>query len=171
MAQAGDDGDVLSGGDGDDQLWIGPGTTATGGPGTDSFHAFANAYGAASPAAKITDFDPVEDQLRIDFPVGAGSGSVPGYSFEDAIAGLSVAYDADQDSTLIAMDGIAVAALPGNQSGISIAFQDDYSTAEDRWRDASGGEISAEDGRQASIILTAHEYSSVFGENGTDRPA
>jgi Ca2+-binding RTX toxin-like protein len=171
LTQVGDDGDMLDGGEGDDQLWIGPGTIATGGEGADSFRAFSNVYEAGSPAAEITDFDPAEDQMQIDFPVGAGFGSAPSYSFEDAIAGLSVAYDADQDSTLIAMGGIAIATLPGDQSGISIAFHDDYSTDEDRWRDASGTEISAEDGQQASIILRAQEYFSVFGENGTGRPA
>lgn len=171
LTRAGDDGDVLNGGTGDDRLWIGPGTTATGGAGADIFHAFANVYEAGTPAAEITDFDPAEDQLRIDFPVIAGFGSIPSYSFEDAIDWLSVSYDADQDSTQIAMDGIAIASLPGDQSGVSIAFHDDYSTSEDRWRDASGNQISAEEGAQASIILTAQEYYSIFGDNGTARPA
>nr|WP_174146938.1 hypothetical protein [Leisingera sp. ANG59] len=171
LTQIGDDGDILDGGAGDDHLWTGPGTTASGGEGADSFHAYANVYAAGTPAAEITDFDPAEDQLRIDFPVVAGFGSVPSYSFEDAIAGLSVAYDADQDSTLIAMDGIAGAALPGDQSGVSIAFHDDYSTDEDRWRDTAGNTINAEEGRQAAVILTAQEYYSVFGENGTAGPA
>ncbi|WP_152612611.1 hypothetical protein [Leisingera sp. ANG-M7] len=171
LTRVGDDGDVLDGGSGDDRLWIGPGTTATGGAGADTFQAFANVYEAGTPAAEITDFDPSEDQLRIDIPVVAGFGSIPSYSFEDAIAGLSVSYDADQDSTLIAMDGIAIATLPGDQSGVSIAFHDDYSTSEDRWRDAAGNQISAEEGAQASILLTAQEYYSVFGDNGSASPA
>ncbi len=171
LTRVGDDGDVLDGGTGDDRLWIGPGTTATGGARADTFHAFANVYEAGTQEAEITDFDPSEDQLRIDFPVVAGFGSIASYSFEDAIAGLSVSYDADQDSTLIAMDGIAIATLPGDQSGVSIAFHDDYSTSEDRWRDAAGNQISAEEGAQASILLTAQEYHSVFGDNGTARPA
>ena len=171
LTQVGDDGDVLEGGAGDDHLWIGPGTTATGGAGADSFHAFANVYDAGTPAAEITDFDPAEDQLMIDFPVVAGFGSLPSFSFEDAIAGLSVTYDAGQDSTMIAMDGIAVATLPGDQSAISIAFHDDYSTDEDRWRDASGNVISAEQGATASILLTAQQDQSVLGTNYDAVPA
>lgn len=171
LTRVGDDGDVLDGGTGDDRLWIGPGTTATGGAGADTFHAFANVYEAGTPAAEITDFDPSEDQLRIAFPLGSGTGSAPSYSFEDAIDGLSVSYNADQDSTLIAMDGIAIATLPGDQSGVSIAFHDDYSTVEDCWRDAAGNQISAEEGRQASIILTVDHNQTVFGDNGTARPA
>ncbi|WP_261399842.1 hypothetical protein [Leisingera daeponensis] len=85
-----------------------------------------------------------------------------GQSGADTLSG-----GADEDSTLIAMDGIAVSALPGDQSEISIAFHDDYSTDEDRWRDAAGNTISAVEGRQAAIILTAQEYYSVFGEYGT----
>lgn len=171
LTQVGDDGDVLDGGAGDDTLWIGPGTTATGGEGADSFHAFANVYEPGSAAAEITDFNPSEDKLMIGFPVVAGFGSLPSFSFEDAIAGLSIAYDADQDSTLITMDGVAVATLPGDQSGISVAFHDDYSTDEDRWRDASGNTISAADGNAASIILTAHQDQSVLGDNYDATPA
>ncbi|OBY25763.1 hypothetical protein [Leisingera sp. JC1] len=171
LTKIGDDGDLLDGGAGDDHLWIGPGTTATGGAGADSFRAFTNVFDPGTPAAEITDFDPAEDQLLIDFPVVSSHGTLPDFLLEDAIAGLRIEYDAGQDNTLIAMDGTAIATLPGNQSGISIAFHDDYSTDEDRWRDASGNTISAEQGGQASIILTAQEFYSVFGDNGTAGPA
>lgn len=171
LTRIGDDGDVLDGGAGDDHLWIGPGTTATGGAGSDHFHAFANVFEPGTPAAEVTDFDPSEDQLRIDFPVAAGHGTLPDFHLEDATAGLSINYDADQDSTLIAMDGVGFVILPGDQSGISIAFHDDYSTSEDRWRNAAGEVISAVDGADAAIILTAQEYESVHGVNGTAAPA
>lgn len=171
LTRIGDDGDVLDGGAGDDHLWIGPGTTAAGGAGADSFHAFTNVFEPGTPAAEISDFDPSEDQLRIDFPVVAGHSRVPDFHLEDAIAGLSINYDADQDSTLIAMDGVSIATLPGDQSGVGIAFHDDYSTSEDRWRNAAGEEISAEDGADAAILLTAQDYYSVFGINETAAPA
>ncbi|MBY6066522.1 hypothetical protein KUW17_07210 [Leisingera aquaemixtae] len=171
LTRIGDDGDVLDGGAGDDHLWIGPGTTAAGGAGADSFHAFTNVFEPGTPAAEISDFDPSEDQLRIDFPVVAGHSRVPDFHLEDAIAGLSINYDADQDSTLIAMDGVSIATLPGDQSGVGIAFHDDYSTSEDRWRNAAGEEISAEDGADATILLTAQDYYSVFGINETAAPA
>lgn len=171
LTQVGDDGDVLDGGAGDDHLWMGPGTTATGGEGADTFRAYTNVYEAGTPAAEITDFDPSVDKLMIDFPVSASTGDQLGFSFEDAIAGLNVTYDADQGSTLITMDGIAIAAVPGDQSGISIAFHDDYSIDEDRWRDGSGNVISADDGNDASVILTAQAGESVLGTNYDAIPA
>lgn len=163
VSTVGDDGDVLDGGAGDDTLWIGPETTATGGDGADTFRAFANVYEDGTPAARITDFDPDEDVLAVDFPVYAASGPVEAFGLEDAISRLTVSYDDVADMTLIAMDGVAIAAINGDRSDVSIAFHDDYSTSEDRWRDADGNEITAETGANASIILTAAEYTSVVG--------
>lgn len=171
LTKVGDDGDVLNGGSGDDHLWIGPGSAATGGSGADSFHAFTNTYAPGTEAALITDFDPQEDQLLVDFPVVSRHATLPDFSLDDAIAGLSVEYAPDQEQTLIAMDGVAIARLPGDQSDISVAFHDDYSTAEDRWRNAAGDPISAEEGAEASVILTAQEYYSIMGVHETARPA
>ncbi len=171
LTMVGDDGDVLFGGRGDDHLWIGPGTTATGGEGADGFHAFTNVYDARTPAAEITDFDPIEDKLMIDFPVTVGYSTLPDFHFEDAIAGLAIGYDAVHDQTLIAMDGVGIATLPGDQSEVSIAFHDDYSTDEDRWRDAAGNPISPEQGAAASVILTAQQDQSVLGTNYGARAA
>jgi len=56
----------------------------------------------------------------------------------------------------IAMVGTAIATLPGDQSGIRIASHDDYCTGENRWRDAAGDPISAEQGAADS-----------HGENGS----
>ncbi|MFW8635945.1 hypothetical protein [Cribrihabitans pelagius] len=171
LTRVGGDGDVLDGGAGDDHLWIGPGTSAGGGEGADSFHAFANVYDAGTAAAGISDFDPSEDKLLVTFPVVSGHSMLADFRFEDAIAGLSVAYDASQDSTLVAMDGITIATLPGDQSAVSIAFHNDYSTSEDRWRDAAGNPVSPEEGTEASIIPTAQEYYSVVGANESATPA
>lgn len=171
LTTVGDDGDVLDGGEGDDHLWIGPGTTATGGEGADSFHAFTNTYEPGTPAAEITDFDAAEDKLLIDFPVVAGFGPFSSFRFEDAIAGLSVEYDAGQDHTLIAMDGTAVATVPGDQSGIGIAFYDDYSTDEVRWRNAAGEAITPAQGSAASVIISAQQDQSVLGTNHDAGPA
>lgn len=60
---------------------------------------------------------------------------------------------------------------PGDQSDISVAFHDDYSTAEDRWRNAAGDPITAEEGAEASVILPAQEYYSIMGIDETARPA
>lgn len=159
LSKVGSDGDVLNGGSGDDDLWIGPATTAMGGAGADTFYAFANVYETDTPGAVITDFDPIEDRLLIDFPVGPTADD----SFESAIAGLSVEYDVTEDVTQIVMNGVAVAVLNGDQSNTSLALHDDYSTGEDRWIDGDGTPITAEAGSEASIVLTAVEYYSVLG--------
>ena len=163
LTKVGDDGDVLDGGAGDDDLWIGPRTTATGGAGADTFHAFTNVYDAGAEPAEITDFDPAEDQLLIDFPISPASGATPAFLFEDAIAGLTMTYDSDADQTLLAMDGVAITTLNGDQSTASVAFHDNYSTDEDRWRDGAGDPVTAAQGQAASIILEARELFSVVG--------
>ena len=163
LTKVGEDGDVLDGGAGDDDLWIGPGTTATGGAGADTFHAFTNVFDAGAEPAEITDFDPAEDQLLIDFPITPASGATPAFLFDDAIAGLTLTYDSDADHTLLAMDGVAITTLNGDQSAASVAFHDNYSTDEDRWRDGAGAVITADQGQAASIILEARELFSVVG--------
>lgn len=61
--QSNDSSDTLSGGAGDDTLYLSQGDTGSGGDGEDQFNIIANV--SSSGAATITDFTPSEDTLSI----------------------------------------------------------------------------------------------------------
>lgn len=91
--------DFLNGSDGDDHLMIGAGDNAHGGPGADSF-VMGDWFDAGGPAV-IEDFDAAEDELVVVYDDNAHSAPA---------LGLEADPD-DPDTTVLTLDGVAVAEL------------------------------------------------------------
>ena len=106
--------DVIDGGAGDDNIFLGDGDEATGGTGADTFQVF-EIESPDAPAANITDFNPAEDSLVVNY-----------YAQTDPDTGdpidpdLSVGYDSDTDVTSVSLFGSTIATLAGD-AGITEA--------------------------------------------------
>ena len=169
VTAVGDDDDVLDGGAGDDRLHMGPGNTATGGEGDDTFYAYANTYAPGAAVAEITDFTPGEDQVVIDFP--QTTSPLPRFLFDDAIDAFSMTYDADQDQTTVTLNGEDVVVINGDQTSASVAFRDLYYIDVDReWLDADGNQITEAEGNAADILLVGEHEMYVLGDNVNATP-
>lgn len=88
------DADFLNGGDGNDQLILGQGDTGHGGAGTDTFA--VTDFGAN---AQIIDFDPVQDQLLIQ------------YDPQQIVDPVVTVQSGDAGETLVLLNGNLVASL------------------------------------------------------------
>lgn len=92
-------GDFLNGGQGDDLLIGGAGDTLTGGEGADGF---AVDWGDGDAPVRIDDFDPALDQIVVLYDPGQHPD--PAVSFQ---------LTEDGSGTLVMLDGITVAEVPG----------------------------------------------------------
>ena len=111
-------GDVehLFGGDGDDKLFFSSEDIATGGVGADNFGLVETGEGAA----RITDFDAIDDDVTI---------YVDGLSEAEAPPILSYTTDVDADTTTVSLDGEASLIFEGiftpEELNVSLADPDD----------------------------------------------
>ena len=109
------DADTLSGGNGNDLIFMGSGDEATGGDGQDDFVIVADeALGSGSAVSTITDFDPDEDAVAVLVNSATDAPEV------------DTAEDTETGDTLITVDGNIVARLEGvaidRVGDISVAF-------------------------------------------------
>ncbi len=93
-------GDFLNGGDGDDHLILGAGDRASGGDGNDSYEIAER--GGAGPVARIDDFDAATEQIMVVYDPA-----------EHPEPEVSLQPLADGTGTVVLLDGLPVAELPG----------------------------------------------------------
>ncbi len=150
--------DALFGGEGNDQMYIGASSTATGGAGEDQFFMLYDNRSSADGYAEVTDFDPTEDQLIIDFRDDSDGEA------EAVRTGLTLSYDSATDVTRIDIAGQIVAQVNGDQTGASVAVRRGYYTSQPlAWLDVAGNEIDAATGQAADIQLLGGSDFDLYG--------
>ena len=102
--------DTLYGGDGDDQLLLGQGDVAEGGAGADTFSVYESTAETVS-AVQISDYDPEEDRLEIQYIEQTDP-----TSGDPIVPEITVNYSATTDTTSVLMDGVTIINLAGEQN-------------------------------------------------------
>ena len=100
-------GDLIDAGPGNDQIFAGPGDTVTGGEGADVL--FASDVVSDSGPVIMTDFDPSEDVLTLNYDVATATGSP--VAVEDADGNTAIQLDG---VTLVTLQGVALADFQAN---------------------------------------------------------